>query len=211
VLQAAVVIADASGLGAVTMRSLAQALGVKPMSLYHHVANKTEILDAVVDVVFSEIELPAAGGDWRSEIRRRARSARRVLRRHSWAIGLLESRTTPGPATLRHHDAMLGTLRAAGFPPAVTAHAYALLDSYIYGFAVQETALPLDGSEAVAAVGGSIRQHFPADTDGHLAELADAHILQPGHDFGDEFEFGLDLILDGLNRLIPVEGEGLRS
>ena len=211
VLQAAVVIADASGLGALTMRSLAQALGVKPMSLYHHVANKTEILDAVVDVVFSEIELPAVGGEWRSEVRRRAMSARRVLRRHSWAIGLLESRTTPGPATLRHHDAMLGTLRAAGFPVAVTAHAYALLDSYIYGFAVQEAALPFDGPETVAAVAGSIRQHLAAGTYPHLAELADEHILKPGYDFGDEFQFGLDLILEGLHRLIPVEGDGLRS
>jgi AcrR family transcriptional regulator len=211
VLRAAVVIADASGLGALTMRSLALALGVKPMSLYHHVANKTEILDAVVDVVFSEIELPAVGGNWRSEIRRRARSARLVLRRHSWAIGLLESRTTPGPATLRHHDAMLGTLRAAGFPVAMTAHAYALLDSYIFGFAVQEAALPFDGPETVAAVAGSIRQHLPAGVYPHLAELADEHILQPGYDFGDEFEFGLDLIFDGLERLIPVEADGLWS
>jgi AcrR family transcriptional regulator len=210
VLQAAVVIADASGLSALTMRSLAQALSVKPMSLYHYVANKTEILDAVVDVVFSEIELPAAGGDWRAEIRRRALSAREVLRRHSWAIGLLESRTTPGPATLRHHDAMLGTLRAGGFPVAVTAHAYALLDSYIYGFAVQEAALPFDGPETVAAVAGSIRQHFPAGAYPHLAELADEHILKPGYDFGDEFEFGLDLIVDGLHRLIPVEDDALR-
>jgi AcrR family transcriptional regulator len=211
VLRAAMVIADASGLSALTMRSLAQALGVKPMSLYHYVANKTEILDAVVDVVFSEIDLPAAGGDWRAEIRRRAVSARRVLRRHSWAIGLLESRTTPGPATLRHHDAMLGTLRAAGFPVAVTAHAYALLDSYIYGFAVQEAALPFDGPETVAAVAGSIRRHFPAGAYPHLAELADEHILQPGYDFGDEFEFGLDLIFDGLHRLIPVEDDAPRS
>jgi AcrR family transcriptional regulator len=208
VLRGAVAIADQAGLRALTMRSLAQALGVKPMSLYHYVANKTEILDGVVDVVFSEIELPAAGGDWRSEIRRRAMSARRVLRLHSWSIGLLESRTTPGPATLRHHDAMLGTLRGAGFPVAMTAHAYALLDSYIYGFAVQEAALPFEGPDTLAAVAEPMMRHLPADTYPHLTELAAEHIVRPGYDFGDEFEFGLKLILDGLNRLIPVAGKG---
>ena len=124
------------------MRSLAQELGVKPMALYYHVANKDEILDGIVDLVFSEIELPSANGDWRSEIVRRANSARRVLRRHPWAIGLMESRKAPGPATLRHHDATIGTLRAAGFSVEMTAHAYALLDSYIYGFALQEAPCP---------------------------------------------------------------------
>jgi AcrR family transcriptional regulator len=129
VLRGAVVVADAGGIGSLTIRSLAQELGVKPMSVYHHVANKDEILDGIVDLVFSEIELPSADGDWRSEMRRRAISARRVLRRHPWAIGLMESRTTPGPATLRHHDATVGTLRGAGFSVEMTAHAYALLDS----------------------------------------------------------------------------------
>ena len=115
VLDAAVAIADAGGIGALTIRTLAQELGVKPMTVYYHVANKEEILDGIVDVVFSEIELPSVGGDWRVEMRRRAHSARTVLRRHRWAIGLLESRPTPGPATLRHHDVVLGALRAAGF------------------------------------------------------------------------------------------------
>ena len=115
VLEAAVAVADAGGVGALTIRSLADKLGVKPMSVYHYVANKDEILDAIVDIVFAEIELPRAGGDWRAEMRRRANSARSVLRRHPWAIALLQARTSPGPATLRHHDAFLGTLRAAGF------------------------------------------------------------------------------------------------
>jgi AcrR family transcriptional regulator len=115
VLRAAVTIADATGIGSLTMRSLAQELGVKPMALYYHVANKEEILDGIVDLVFSEIELPTANGDWRAEIVRRANSARQVLRHHPWAIGLMESRKTPGSATLRHHDATIGTLRAAGF------------------------------------------------------------------------------------------------
>src|SRR6478736_2298274 len=128
VLRGAVAVADAGGIAGLTIRSLAQELGVKPMSVYHHVANKDEILDGIVDIVFSEIELPSIGGDWREEMRRRAHSARAVLRRHPWAIGLLESRTSPGPATLRHHDVVLGTLRAAGFSLELTAHAYAMID-----------------------------------------------------------------------------------
>jgi AcrR family transcriptional regulator len=130
-LLCAVAIADDAGIGSLTIRSLAQSLGAKPMSLYHYVAHKEEILDGVVDLVFSEIELPSAEGNWRSEIHRRAHSVRQVLRRHPWAIGLLESRTSPGPATLRHHDATLGVLRRAGLSVKMTAHAYALLDSYI--------------------------------------------------------------------------------
>ena len=205
VLRSAVAIADSAGIGALTMRSLARELGVKPMSLYHYVANKSEILDGVVDVVFAEIDLPSAGGDWHAELRRRALSARRVLRLHSWSIGLLESRTVPGPATLRHHDAVLGTLRVAGFPVALTAHAYALLDSYIFGFAVQEAALPFDGPDTAAAA-RRIFEHFPADAYPYLAELTTEHVLQPGYDFGDEFDFGLEIVLDALARMIPDGG-----
>ncbi|MCE6994707.1 TetR/AcrR family transcriptional regulator [Saccharothrix sp. S26] len=198
VLRAAVAIADAGGIAALTMRSLADALGVKPMSLYHHVANKDEILDGIVDVVFSRIDLPTPGGDWRHEMVKRANSAREVLRRHPWAIGLLESRTAPGPATLRHHDATIGTLRRAGFSVAMTAHAYALLDSYVYGFAVQEAALPFNSPDSAAEVTGSILAHLsPADYP-HLVEMATEHVLRPGNDFADEFGFGLDVILDAL-------------
>jgi AcrR family transcriptional regulator len=203
VLRGAVAIADAAGLGSLTMRSLAQELGVKPMALYYHVANKDEILDGIVDLVFSEIELPSADGDWRSEIVRRANSARRVLRRHPWAIGLMESRKTPGPATLRHHDATIGTLRAAGFSVEMTAHAYALLDSYIYGFALQEASLPFESADDVADVAGPMLQQFPADAYPHFVELATEYVMQPGYDFGNEFEFGLDLILDALSRSLP--------
>lgn len=201
VLVGAVALADADGIGALTIRSLAQHLGVKPMSLYYYVANKSEILDAIVDVVFSEIDLPTADGDWRAEIHLRATSARHVLRRHSWAIGLLESRTTPGPATLRHHDAMLGTLRGAGFSIAMTAHAYALIDSYVYGFALQESALPFEGPDTVTAVAVPMMEQFSAGEYPNLVELATEHILQPGYDFGDEFDFGLNLILDALSGL----------
>ncbi len=196
-LRAAVQIADAGGIGSLTIRSLAQALGVKPMSVYHHVANKEQILDGIVDIVFGEIELPSPEGAWRTEIRRRAESARHVLGRHRWAIGLLESRTNPGPATLRHHEANLATLRAGGFSVEMTAHAYALIDSYVYGFALQEASLPFDSS-SVAEVAAPMMEMFREGGHPHMVELATEHVLQPGYDFGDEFGFGLDLILDGL-------------
>jgi AcrR family transcriptional regulator len=184
-----------------TVRALASELGVKPMSLYHYVAGKDEILDGIVDLVFSEIELPASGGDWRSQMRLRANSARHALRRHPWAIGLMESRTNPGPATLRHHDATLGTLRAAGFSVAMTAHAYALLDSYIYGFALQEAALPFS-TENVTESTETFMQQFAGEYP-YLTEIATEHILRPGYDFGDEFEIGLTVILDALSGSIP--------
>ena len=196
----AIAVADAGGLGSLTMRSLAQELGVKPMALYHHVANKEEILDGIVDIVFSEIELPEAGGNWRPEMRRRAISARRVLRRHPWAIPLLQSRTAPGPATLRHHNSIIGSLRGGGFSVEMTAHAYTVIDSYVFGFALSEASLPINGPETVPEVAEKMAQHFnPADYP-HLKEFSVEHILKPGYDFGKEFEFGLDLLLDGLER-----------
>lgn len=204
VLRRAVEIADADGLTTLTMRSLAQALGVKPMSLYHHVANKDEILDGIIDLVFAEIELPAEGRDWRAEITRRARSAREVLARHPWAIGLLESRSTPGPATLRHHDAVLGTLRRAGLSVAMTAHAYALLDAYVYGFAVQEAALPFVGRDGAGEAAAAIAAQFTPDQYPHLVEIATEHVMRPGYDFGDEFEFGLGVILDALENAVTT-------
>lgn len=204
VLRGAVAVADAGGIGALTMRSLARELGVKPMSLYYYVAGKAEILDGIVDLVFSEIDLPSPGGDWQSQMRRRADSARRTLRRHPWAIGLMESRANPGPATLRHHEATLATLRRAGFSVAMTAHAYALLDSYIYGFALQEAALPFNPqtvTEATEAITEQFAGEYP-----HLVEMATGHILRPGYDFGDEFEIGLTVILDALTGSIPGDG-----
>ena len=206
VLRGAVAVADAGGIDGLTIRSLAQSLGVKPMSVYYYVANKDEILDGIVDLVFSEIELPAVGGDWRKEIRRRADSARQVLRAHPWAIGLMESRTTPGPATLRSHDALLGCLRDGGFSIEMTAHAVSALDSYIYGFALQEKYLPFDTEEETAEVAQAILDQMPTDEYPHLAELAVKHVLQPGYNYGNEFEFGLDLILDGFERRLAVDG-----
>jgi AcrR family transcriptional regulator len=206
VLTAAVALADATGLGALTIRSLANELGVKPMAIYYHVANKEQILDGIVDLVFAEIELPAVGGEWRAELTRRAHSARQALRRHSWAIGLLESRTNPGPATLRHHDAVLGTLRAAGFSIPLTAHAYALLDSYVYGFALQEASLPFETPESVAGIAESMMEQFASGAYPHLVEFATEHVMRPGYDFGLEFDFGLGLVLDGLARLREAGG-----
>ncbi|WP_026163537.1 TetR/AcrR family transcriptional regulator [Kribbella catacumbae] len=204
VLRAAIAVADGGGLAGLTIRSLAIQLDVKPMSVYHYVANKNEILDGIVDLVFAEIDLPSPDGDWRAEITKRAHSARAVLRQHPWAIALMDSRTSSGPATLRHHDANLGTLRGAGFSVPMTAHAYALLDAYIYGFALQEAALPFEGTDGAAEVAVTMMDQFSSGQYPHLTELVTDHVLQPGYSFGDEFDFGLDLILDGLARSLPV-------
>ena len=206
VLRTAVTIADADGNSALTMRSLAHALGVKPMALYHHFASKEEILDGIIDLVFEEIDLPPTDSDWREAIRHRATAARRVLSHHAWAIPLMESRTNPGPATLRQHDAVLATFRRAGFSVQLTAHAYSLLDSYVYGFALQESvSLPFDKVTA-PELAEKILSQFPSDEYPHLAELATEHVLQPGYDYGEEFEFGLDLVLDGLEDLRRSDG-----
>ena len=201
VLHAAVALADESGSESLSMRKLGEALGVEAMSLYHHVANKDDLLDGMIDVVFGQIELPSVCDDWKAAMRERAISARRVLSRHGWAIGLMESRTSAGTATLRHHDAVIGCLRRAGFPVALAAHAFSVLDSYIYGFALQEKGLPFDTPEQTAELAQVFLAHFPADQFPHLAELTSEHVLQPGYDYGKEFEFGLELILDGLERI----------
>ncbi|MDN5767615.1 MAG: TetR/AcrR family transcriptional regulator [Humibacillus sp.] len=191
-------VADAGGVESLTIRSLAQELGVKPMSVYHYVTGKDEIIDGIVDLVFGEMELPSAEGDWRSEMRRRCRSVRTVLRRHPWAIPLLQSRTKPGPATLRHLDAVIGCLRAAGFSLELTAHAYALIDSYVYGFALSEASLPINGPQTVGDVAESMMLEYLATDYPHLLEFTTGHVLAPGYDFGREFDYGLDLILDAL-------------
>jgi AcrR family transcriptional regulator len=201
VLRAAVALADHGGIASLSMRKLAEELGVEAMSLYHHVANKDEILDGMVDVVFSEIDLPSSGAGWKTAMRERAISARKVLSHHPWAIGLLESRANAGPATLRHHDSVIGSLRKAGFSIALAAHAFSALDSYIYGFALQELNLPFETAEEIDEVAGNILRQMPADQYPHLTELAVEHVMKPGYAYANEFEFGLDLILDGLERI----------
>ena len=201
VLQAAIERADQGGLEALTMRKLGQELGVEAMALYHHFANKDDLVDGMVDLVFGEIDLPDGGPDWRMAMRKRAISVRDALLRHRWAIGLMESRRTPGPANLRHHDAVIGSLRAGGFDIAMAAHAYSLLDSYIYGFALTKMNLPFETSEDVGEVAQTMLEPFPAGEYPHLMEILTDHVMQPGYDYGDEFEYGLDLILDGLAKV----------
>jgi AcrR family transcriptional regulator len=201
VLRAALELADRDGIDSLSMRNLGQAVGVEAMSLYNHVRNKEDILNGMVDVVFSEIEVPSSPTDWVRAMRQRAISARQALRRHPWAIGLMESRVQPGPATLRHHDAVLRNLREAGFSIDMAAHAYSVLDSYIYGFTLNELSLPFDSSQKVAEVAGNILQASPIGEYPYLAEMAIDRVMKAGYDYGDEFEFGLDLILDGLKRV----------
>lgn len=200
VVAAALALADAGGIEAVSMRKVGDELGVEAMSLYHHVANKGELLDAMVDAVYAEFGRPTPGLPWRAELQARCATARQVLGRHPWATPLLDSRSTPGPATLQHLDAVIGTLRAAGFSLVLTAHAVSLLDSYTYGFALQEAALPFDTPEETAELAADILGSFPVDALPHLAELTAGHVLQPGYDYGDEFAYGLELLLDGLEQ-----------
>jgi len=200
ILEAAVALADEAGLEAFSMRALAQELGVVPMALYKHVANKDELLDGMVDSVFGEIELPPTDVDWRSAMRRRAISTREALQRHGWAIGMMESRQ-PGPANLRNHNAVMGCLRGAGFAFAMAIHAYSVQDAYIYGFALQERdtgfETPDSAGEAAqrrAATIGAL-EDYP-----HLTEII-TKLPESGYDNAVEFAWGLGLILDGLERL----------
>ena len=188
VLAAAVAMADDQGIDALTMRALAHSVGVEAMSLYHHVPNKEALLDGMIDRVFAEVALPPADGDWQ----------RAALRRHPWALPLLESRRTPGPANLAYHEANIACLRAAGFTPRQVAHAYAVLDAFVYGFVQQEIMLPFDsGDEAVAMIDsepmGPLIAAYP-----HMVWFTEHVILAPEYSFAREFEPGLTLVLDGI-------------
>ncbi|MEY2517352.1 MAG: hypothetical protein QOJ89_4710 [bacterium] len=211
VLQAAVALAARDGIDSLTMRKLADELGAGAMSLYHYVPNKEELLDGMVDIVFGEIELPPTGVDWRTAMRRRANSTREVLNRHRWAVGLMESRATPGPASFRVHDAVLGCLREGGFSVEMTIQAYSVLDAYIYGFALQEKSVPFEDAEESAAVATEQARQFAedaqkqqsaalADEFPYLAEIVAGHVAEVGYDFATAFEYGLDLILEALER-----------
>jgi AcrR family transcriptional regulator len=168
------------------------------MTIYHHVPNKEAIIDGIVDMVFAEIVLPPDDESWKDAIRTRCISARAVLARHPWAPPLMESRTSPGPATLAHHDAVLGCFRRGGLSLPTTAHAYAIVDSFVYGFAMQEANLPFHGDEEIAALADEIIASMPADELPHLTEFTAEHVLRPGYSFGASFEFGLDVLLDGI-------------
>jgi len=192
-------LADEKGEAGVTMRAIAARLGVEAMSLYNHTANRKDILNGMVDAVFGEIELPTSTTGWKEAMRDRAASSRAALRRHPWAVGLMDSRSQPGPATLRHHDAVLGVLRAGGFSVAMAAHAFSVIDSYLYGFVLQELSLPFTSSTELDEVADGILRDLPTDAYPHLTELITEYALRPGYDYADEFQFGLSLILDALH------------
>ena len=198
IVEAAVRVADEGGLRQVSMRNVAAELGVEAMSLYHHLAGKEALLDALADWVFTQIEPPQASEPWREAMTRRAVSARQALAAHPWALGLIESRM-PGPALLTHHDATLGCLLANGFPTPMATHAFSAIDAYIYGFVLTENTVPFEagGAEEFAA---GIERLIPAERYPHLSAMLHEQVLGHGYDFGDEFDFGLELILDGLER-----------
>ena len=210
VLDAAITLADQGGLESLSMRKLGLELGVEAMAVYYHFANKDEVIDGMVDIAFSEIDLPATGADWKTAMRQRAISLRDVLLRHRWAIGLMESRRNAGPANLRHHDAVIGSLRAGGLSMAMTANAYSVLDAYIYGFALTKMNLPFQTSEEVADVAKTMLAPFRVGEYPNLVAFIADHIM-PGYDYVDEFETGLDLILDGLERAAGPAGDELGS
>ena len=196
VIDAAGRVADAAGLAGVSMRSVGRELGVEAMSLYHHVASKDALLDGLADWVFARIDTPTSTRPWRAEMEARAHSARTVLLAHPWGLGLIESRRSPGPANLRHHDAVLGCLRAAGFSVALAAHAFSVLDAYVYGFVLTEVNLPFRAGESAEDFVedlGPLTELYP-----HLAELVRDRIVGRDYQYGDEFDHGLALVLDGL-------------
>lgn len=200
ILRAAVAIADRDGLDALSMRRLARELDAGAMTLYHYVSGKDELLEGMVDIVFGEIQLPT-GDDWKTAMRQRCASARDVLVRHSWAISLMESLTSPGPVNLRHREAVVACLRGGGFSIEMTVHANWILDSYVYGFALEEASLPFDTAEELAEMADDVFiPQIPADTYPHLHEVA-VGLMQAGYDPANEFGFGLDLILDALEPL----------
>jgi AcrR family transcriptional regulator len=203
VLETALALADHHGLESLSMRKLADELSVAAMSLYYYVPNKVELIDGMIDIVFGEIEPPSLDVDWKTAMRRRAISTREALGRHRWAVGQMEGRTTHGPANLRLHNDVLGCLRAAGFSLEMTVHAYSVQDAYIYGFALQETDLSPETPDDFAAVAQQQMVDYEAVLADypHLVEVVGGHVAKAGYDYAAEFLFGLDLILDGLDRL----------
>ncbi|WP_185278610.1 TetR/AcrR family transcriptional regulator [Leifsonia shinshuensis] len=200
--------ADTIGLDALSMRALAAELGVVPMALYKHVANKDELIDGMVDLVWAEVDPPELGNPdtpWRDALRARAVSLREALRRHPWAVGLMESRMRPGLANLAAHNALLGRLREAGFPFRATVHVTSVLDAYVYGFALQERTLPFDTPEESGEVAAAKEQTLPPEVALRFPYLLEvvAELAQSGYDYDEEFATGLDLILQAVERIQP--------
>jgi AcrR family transcriptional regulator len=211
VVAEAIRLADHEGVGGLSMRRLASVLGAGAMSLYHYVSSKEELLDAMIDVVFEEIDLPPGEVDWQSAMRHRSVSARQVLARHPWAIGLMESRTSPGPAHLRHREAVTACLRKAGFSVVMATHANWLLDTYVYGFALQAASLPFDTADEFADIAEDVfLPQLPPDEFPYLNESA-AALVAAGYDPAEEFIFGLDLILSALEPLRGSSAPGAQG
>lgn len=210
VLDAAIALADERGIDALTMRGLAQELGVEAMTLYYYVRNKDEILTGIVDRVVSEFELPSSGGDWKAAIRATAISAYRVLISHRWAAGLILSGPGVSQARLRYMDAILGTLRGAGFSAEMTDHAYHALDSHVMGFTLWVVGMNLGTDEELAALAADFVDEIRDANLPHLIEHVEQHMKAPDPDEKPEFEFGLDLILDGLERMRDGTGRSRR-
>jgi AcrR family transcriptional regulator len=198
VLQAAVALADETGIDALTMRRLGERLGVEAMSLYNHVANKDDLLSGMADTVLGEVELSTEDVEWRTAMRRRAGSVREMLVRHPWAAILVGALPHPGPATLRYIDSVLGSLISAGFSADMASRAFWVLDSYVYGFARQQSNVQLQ--LAADPTSPQATQDLPAETYPHLVEVAVSFASGPGWNVESEFEFGLAMILDGLER-----------
>ena len=198
IVERGVSLADAGGFSSLSMRNLAEELGAGTMALYRHVANKEDLLDSMVDIVFGEMYPPAIGSAWKRELRERGTSARAALKHHPWAVGLMETRMHPGPASARHHNATMGCLREAGFLFRDAVHAYSLLDSYTYGFALQEQTIPFETPNESADMAqitvGEQGGAYP-----YLDEVV-AELGKRGYDYTEEYEFGLDFILEGLER-----------
>lgn len=199
VLRTGIQLADETGLEALTMRALGQKLGVQAMSLYNHVAHKDELLDGMIDLVVAEIALPSLAIPWREAMTQRAHSMHAVLMRHPWACGLLMSRANVGPAMLRFVDATIGCLRAAGFSLPLVDHAWNALDSFIYGFTLQKLNFPFKADEYAVVAAGYLpslsAEHFP-----HMRAMTVA-VATGQHDGLHSLEFGLQLLLDGLERV----------
>ena len=201
VLAAAVEIADERGVGAVTMREVASRLGVEAMSLYNHVANKDDILDGMVDVVIEQVDLPADVEQWREAMRCRAVSAHEVFGRHPWAPMLIDSRESSGPSRLRYFDWVLGTLMKAGFSLDGAARAFSLLDSYVYGFGIQQFNVSASGDASTEEMAEAILAYIPPEEYPYLHRLA-SRAMESGWDAEADFGFGLEIILDGLERIL---------
>lgn len=205
IIAAAVRVADRSGIEHVSMRTVGKELGVEAMSLYHHIAGKAALLDGLADWVFTRIDLPAATVPWRQAMIDRAASARVAFSRHSWALGLIESRRSPGAALLRHHDAVLGSLRSNGFSVTLAAHAFSAIDAYVYGFVLTELNLPMEAGESVEQFVDTIRELLPAEKYPHLVEMITDQVAGKDYRYANEFNFGLALILDSLEHHLALE------